>query len=352
MKLNRSLLASAWTLPFLIALAAPADRPSFHPAQGLVVTKTFTTQNHLVLEDMQMSMGGQSHPMPEMSMEMDMEQTVEVTDTYSEVSGGKVNKLVRRFDTLSGQGSMSSDVPGMGAQDKDVTIASALEGKTVVFTWNEDAGEYEIAYAGGEGDQALLEGLEEPMDLRALLPKEDVEEGATWEIDVKSLTSVLMPGGNLKLEPEDEEIKQMPGMGGNLSNLSDLLGDSVQGQATGEYRGKRTVDGVEVGVIGLKIEIKSSSDMTEQVRENMQNLPPGMPKMEVDHVDVDLELTGEGTLYWDLAAGIVHSFEFAGTARTVVDTGMSIEQGEGTMEFEQTMEMSGTFGSKLATSKG
>jgi len=350
MKMNRSLLASAWTLPLLVALAAPADRPSFHPAAGLSVTKTFTTHNQFKLDDMQVSVGGQSQPM-QMDMEMDMEQTVEVTDTYAEVSGDKVGKLVRRFDTLSGQGSMSMEVPGMGAKDQEITTASPLEGKTVAFTWNEDTGEHEIAYVGGDGDQALLEGLEEPMDLRALLPKEDVEEGATWEVDVKSLRSVLMPGGDLKLEPQEEELKQMPGMGDNMSNLADLLGEMLQGEATAEYRGKRTVDGVEVGVIGLKIDIKSSSDITEQVREKMEDMP-GMPKMEVDHVDVELQMSGEGTLYWDLAAGIVHSFEFSGTARTVMDTGMSIEQGEGTMEIEQTMEMSGTFGSKLATSKG
>ena len=137
------------------------------------------------------------------------------------------------------------------AQSPNGSGTSELEGSTVVFTWNDDDGEYELSFPEGEeGDAELLEGLTEDMDFRALLPDGELSEGESYDIDLAGLVDVMAPGGDLKIEMEVDGADGAA-MGPDPAMMSDFrqfFEDVVEGSATGKFVEMRDVDGVNVAV--------------------------------------------------------------------------------------------------------
>jgi hypothetical protein len=324
---------------------------SFAPAEGQTVVRKFTGGAQLALDDMQITINGQPSPMPmEMEMDMDMTTEFEVTDKFVSLASGRPLELLRTYDELALSGSFAIEMEMMpgGGQETDMTATSELEGKSVAFTWDEDSEEYDAAWHESEGDDELLENLSEDMDLRVLLPPTSVEEGATWDIDVAKLTDVLALGGDMGLEPEiEDEAQSLPGMGGMGGGMGDMLGESIEGTATGEFKGLQELDGVHVAAIAVKIDVEGSNDMTEQVNEQMEKMGDQVGEMSVEYADVELDLQAEGTLYWNMDTHHAHSFELGGTMHMVMDTAMKVSQGGQELRIEQMLEMSGTFDNEL-----
>lgn len=341
-----SAVLTAAAVPALLALTSVADTVAFQPKEGATLTRTLTSRSQMTMDDMSMTMNGSPMPMPmEIDMEMQMEQTVRVADRYVEVAGGRPRVLRRTYESLEQQSRFTmGGMPDGSSQDHEVRGESDLEGKTVIFRWDEDEGAFRPRFPDDQGDAALLEGLEEDMDLRALLPEGPVSAGDTWQVEVRDLKALLMPGGNLKIEPT-EKIEGAPGVGGDMG---EMLGDMLEGEALAEYRGTREIDGVRVGVIHLTLKISSSNDMTDKIAEQMGEGPEGA-EMEIDHVDVDLRMEGEGNLYWDLAAGLPHSYEMSGTVKMQMDMAMKMSMGGNAMNLGQLMQMSGTFNNGMTT---
>jgi len=356
MKHSTPLLLCAFSLPALLALALPADKVEFQPSEGLSLTRTYVNKTDLTLDGLDVTMNGQ--PVPggiDMEMDLSMSQRVVVTDLLGALSSGRPARLVRSYDELSQQSEFSVKVQQMpgGGQDASVKAESELQGKKVVFAWDEESGAYKTSFDGGEGDQALLEGLEEDMDLRVLLPGKEVAEGDSWEIDVKSLRSLLAYGGNLKLKPTDPgELGQgaMPGMD-SMSDFSSVFGEMLEGEAGGQYSGTREVDGVRCAVIHIKLDVSASADITDKVRDAMDKMPEQVAAAEIEQMDLELEMKGEGDLYWDVAAGVPHSFELSGTTNMAMDMGMSMSMGDSPIKLEQSMELSGTFNNTLSVTQ-
>ena len=356
MKNSRTSLLSVAIVPAAIcALAAPASEIAFSPAEGHSVTRSWITKSQFSLDDMEMSMNGNPMPMEmEMEMDMDMEMTFEVTDTFVAMMDGQPSVLRRSYDVLDSNGSFVMEAAMLpdGGDDRTIEASSELEGKAVLFTWNDEDEEYEVVFDESEGDEELLEGLTENMDFRALLPAGDVAEEDTWEIDVKTLTEILAPGGDMGLVPEldEEEMMGMSGMQDLSRGMNDMLGDLLEGEATGTFKGFQDVDGTNVAAIGITVSIESSNDMTEKVEEAMGELPIEA-EVAIDYMDVEVEIEGEGVLYWDVEAGHAHSYEMSGSMSFITDMGMSITMGDQDMEMEQTMEMSGTFENSMSITK-
>jgi len=353
MKNTRTLLYSATVLPAALSLlAAPAGEITFSPAEGQSITRTWNAGSQFSLDDMEMSMNGQPMPMDmEMEMDMDMKMSFEVTDKFVSMMDGQPKELHRTFDVLDSGGSFSVEaelMPG-GGEEKTIEASSELEGKTVAFKWNEENGEYDVEYFESEGEDELLEGLTEDMDFRALLPPGEVAEGESWDIDVKKLTTILAPGGDMGLVPEldEEEMGMMPGMQDFGRGMNDMLGDLLEGEANGTFKGYQEVDGTRVAVIALTISIESSNDMTEKVAEAMGKLPIEA-EVEIDYMDIEVTIEGEGTLYWNVEAGHAHSYDLSGSMGFITDMGMTMTMGDQNMEMEQTFEMSGTFENSMS----
>ena len=346
MKHRTTLLALA---PALVAFSPVADRIAFGPEEGTSLRKTFTITTDASMDDMRMLMNGEPPPMDMGSMEMSSTttQTYELVDTYTGISDGTITSLERAFETLEVEGETSMTIPMMGEQDVSAGGESELVGQTVEFTWDAENEEYAIAFAeDSEGDDELLEDLELDMDLRVLLPADSVSEEDTWTIDPNLMLSVLAPGGNHKIDVEAEG-EDMMGMGSGTDmgqNLGDMLGE-IEGEVTGTLKGFREADGRRLAVIGLVVDIESTNDMTDMTREMMEEAEIEIPEggsMEIQSVDVELTLQGEGELLWDVTGGHFASFSMSLESTSVIDSASSMSMGGMDMEMEQSVEMSGT----------
>ncbi|MCY2959549.1 MAG: hypothetical protein NTY35_05225 [Planctomycetota bacterium] len=334
-------------LPLLLGSNAPATRVAFAVAEGKSLTKTFEVKADLSLEDM--TMGGAAGGMvPDMEMTMGVAYKVGVTDDYVKVEGGAPKKLKRTFDSLSSDVATSMKMEIMGQsrdQDSNVSAASELEGKSVLFTWDAEKKEYKRAFDPTGGEEKLLEGLREDMDLRALLPSGEVKEGEEWEIEPKALVDVLAPGGNLALKPKEGGEAAGMGMGSSgMENMAEMFGDDLEGKSKAQFTGMREVDGVQMAVVKLTIAMKAKTDMTERVREQMKkgDLPPEVEGMEFESVDIEYALEAEGELLWNVGGGHFHSLDLSGTTSFKSAQSMAIKVQGRDMKIDQSMEFSGT----------
>jgi hypothetical protein len=354
MKAKTTLLALAIGAPALISFTIPRDTISFAPKAGSSVAKTFVMKGEIEMDDMSFLMNGEDPGMtPDMEMTTTWEQTVSVTDEYTSMADGHPKKLSRSFDSIGQEIEVSTSVDMMGSvEDSDISGegTSELEGKTVIFAWNADDEEFTASYPEGEdGDDDLLEGLDEDMDLRVLLPDGDVSEGDEWDLDLSGLTTLLAPGGNLHLDIEmDGEEASMGGPDPSMmSNLGEIMGE-LEGEATGTYAGTREVDGVKLAVVKIKLDINTARDMTDMIEEMMgEGMPEGI-EMSLDRGDIELTCEGEGTLLWNVGAGHAYSLESEFEMTMSMDVEMSMNMGE-EITIEVSTEMSGMIGLGLTT---
>lgn len=347
MKYDKQLLAATLLLtPALFAFSPRGTKVAFAVEEGSSLTKTFTNSAELTLDDMSMLMNGQESPMmPNIEMTVNTNLEVTVSDDYLAMSEGKPSKLKRNYDTISQATDIAMEIDIMGqVQNEDMSMNSVteLEGKEILFTWSEDDSDYVASFPEDEGDEELLVGLIEDMDLRGFLPEGEVAEGDEWKVPPQTLVTILAPGGNLKAVPEEVDVDMM-GMNQDMGDFSDWFSEDMEGEILATFKGTReTEDGARVGVIGIAVEISNAVDMTEKVQESMSETPEGVENMDITGMDLEIELEGEGTLLWDLQAGCVHSFELTGDFAMIMDMAMDISAQGMDMEIEQSMEFSGS----------
>ena len=168
MTLLRPLLAA----PSLLVLAAPADQLSFAPDAGASVEKTLEVSLEFNLEDFFMSFAGNEVTLEMMGEEADKtftgDMSIAVTEQYVKSDNGRPLDLLRTFDALSLE---MSD----GSESEEMDEFTDLEGRTVRFLWSEDDDAYDVTFHEEDGDEEMLDGLSDDMDLRMLLPDDEVD---------------------------------------------------------------------------------------------------------------------------------------------------------------------------------
>ena len=307
----RTLLAAS-SLP---VLAAPADHLVFAPEPDSSVRKTLEISMEFHLDDFVMSVGGED--VTEMmgadaSRSFTGEISVGVTEKYVKSGDGRPLDLLRTFDDLSLE---MSD----GSESEEVDEFAELEGHTVRFLWSSDDGEYDVSFHEDEGDEGLLESLSDDMDLRLLLPGDEVSEGDTWEVQAVELFPLFFPGGlpGSSSEEDDDEI-------GGL--IKDQLGEQFQTLVEDfvvrcTYKGSRSADDVDVGEIVFEYDGQGSVDLVELIR-SIAETRDEAPDLDSLTATLDLDLKGEGTLLWNTGAGRVHTFEM--TSEMGVSIGIAV----------------------------
>ena len=357
-KTNYALLG-ALPLAALLSLALPREQVSFAPEEGSSLTKHFSTSGEVMLDDMQVLINGEENDMmPSMEMTMSWDQTIDVVDSYTSMDEGRPGVLSRTFEGIDQDVEVEASMEMMGQSEDQGTSgagSSDLEGKTVVFTWSDDEAGYTPAFAeGSEGDEELLGGLTEDMDMRKLLPSGDVSEGDQWDLEPAALADVMAPGGDLRLDLEMDEMGGDPmGTGGNaemISQMHEMFDENTEGTAIARYIGTRDVDGTPCRVIEVEFDLESSRDMTEKMEEMMaEQAPEGMEvDMELESFDLEFTFEGQGELLWNSASNHVHSMKLEGDVTVMLDMAMSIDMGEA-LQIEMTMDMSGEVSQKLTT---
>ena len=321
----------------IAALTLPGDTLTRREAAGQSVTRTFSFETELELLDSTMSVDGEEQENPfagEMEHVTTRSLNLVVVDTVRAAEDGEATAFTRAFETIEGHSSMSMSMPMMDAMESESDESSELEGQTVVFTQGDDG--FEASYPEDQGgDEDLLEGLDARLDLGQLLPEGEVEEGATWEVDPGLLELLRSPGGDLHLEG-DEDVMAM-GM------TPDPEGFEYDGEIIAEYSGTREVGGRELAVISLKVDLGSTTDLTELVQnqELPEDLPEGAVMPDIDSLIQGTWAEGEGEALWDVEAGRLHSLELELEVENAQTVSMTMDFGGGGQSMEQCMTMGG-----------
>lgn len=340
-------LLPAFGIALLFSSARTGDEVSFHPAEGSTVRRSVTVDGDFQLDDLSVVVDGQDMGQALGAFEMSMEQRthIAVLDVFGALTGGRPKTLKRTYETL--ESSVGMTMSGPVSQSQDTASSSDLEGETVVFTWNDDDGAYDVAFEGGEGDDDLLEHLSEDMDARALLPDGEVDVDESWEVSLKDLDELAQPGGGLHFRPDDagmsaEDLEVIEDM---FSGFAEDLADALEGTCTCTYKGRREVDDVQVAEIELDIEIASTislASLAEEIFAKIAEQAGEMPDISLDTAELNIDVEGSGTLLWDVEKGRLHSLQMTGDAIFGVDFALSVEAEGERHSIDASFEMSGT----------
>ena len=224
-------------------------------------------------------------------------------------------------------------------QDDRRHAKSELEGKTVVFTWDDARGEFDLRFDPEGPETRLLAGLTEDVDFRALLPEAaSVESGDAWDVEARALAGVLLPGGNLALQATEGPTSGNAGAADplGLDDPAQVLA-RLEGDVQATYKGSRDVEGTKCGVIALEFEVHANRELEGPFPEFSHG------ELEIENVKSFLSFEGDGELLWDLAAGHARTLTLSAKVKNQMDVTMKIVQGDRSMAIRKKMQMSGTY---------
>jgi len=331
----------------LFSAAGAGERLQFAPPAGASVTKTFVSEGEFALDELSLVADGQDVGAMIGSIEISMEtrSRIEVTDLYRAVSAGRPTELVRTFDGLESHTKMNmSQIDAI----PEIEASSELAGRSVLFRWNPETSDYELSFHESEGEASLLEGLEEDMDLRFLLPQEEVAPEGSWEVELGELGALMMPGGNLRMMPADAaaDPEAMAMMEGLMDTFGDKMGEGLEGHCRCTFKGLRTGDEARLAEVELELELAATLDLREFLLQAVRTgIAQSGQELDVDFdiatADLSADYEGTGMLLWDTAAGRVHSLTVQGDLTVGIDIDVSIDAMGESHSMEAAMEMSG-----------
>jgi hypothetical protein len=298
-----------------------ADTLEFHVAPKAKLVKTLESAVEAESTSFVISLGGKKlDGIPEPTIRIAQDETVRVTDEYQTVADGRATKLVRTYDDLAANETQSfqppEGAPGEPREKKDAK-KSALEGQSVVFTWNDADDEYKAAWAeGSKGDDDLLGELIGNYDFTEFLPGKPVASGDTWDLGKAQFERLFSPTGELGLETEGDE---------DDDDLSKQFLEHLAGKGKATYKGLRDGDEDKLAVISLEAELSTH----------------GAKDGEDDKSELEISLDLEGEILWDVKAGHLRSFEITAKVEVVQTIHGSVDAPDGKQEVEQKIEFGG-----------
>jgi len=286
---THSLLAA---LLLTLPASAPADRLSWAPEPGLRLERRFESELSLAVEavevlfnDVDRTPESQLAALPRRTQR----ELLVVHDSVDGVSSFWPSRLSRSFVEAERTGETAL---GAGEPSPDAPRTSPLTGHEVVFLWVDEEAEHRKLYVGERGAAELLEGLEEDLDLRGLLPRGAVSQGDTWNIDPRALGPWLRPAGDLHLAADAES-----------GRMEELRRRTLTGELEARYLGAREVDGRSLGIFSLAGELEAGGAL-DLGREALGTSDKSLEER--------WSLSLEGEVRWDLAAGHFAEARLAG----------------------------------------
>jgi len=310
MQLNRTALAVCLALPVTLAFALPATKLAFAPKAGSEAKKTFSLEADLSITELTGDMNGQPLP-PEATEQLTSQgilinMALAVTDVYAATKDGKPTELLRTYDSIEIE-------TEMGEETTPNDDAKAMEGKTVKFTWDEKESEYSKAFHESEGDEALIKELEADMDLICLLPSKDLDDGDSWEVPAKDLSTLFFPGGLIGSAEADSEGPDMSAIVEEMQSEFEKAAEAFKVTCT--YKGVAEKDGMKVGEVAFVYDGKMSMDMSDMLQQVIeeQGGDQEMPPMDLTFT-LGMGMKGEGTLWWNMSENRLHGYEMTADA--------------------------------------
>ncbi|MCY2960635.1 MAG: hypothetical protein NTY35_10760 [Planctomycetota bacterium] len=336
MKTKSAYLFAVLAIPLTLGLAAVADDVSFHPAKDVKSQKELRIEGEFRVKEAAFTVNGE--PMPgEMleqitSQEMLLSIAIDATETFLATKDGSPTDLLRSYDK------METKVE-IGDQSESPKKANELEGKVVRFQWDDKASEFKKSFHESKGDDALLEQLIDDMEVRAMLPAKKVAQGDTWEVDAEHMTALFFPGGIAGgADDSAGEGPDMDAMGKEMAKQMEEAFKEFKVACT--YKGARDAAGTRVGEIAFTYDGKASLDLDSILRQVQDAFGgEGAPQMEFT-TSATLSLKGDGVLLWDLATGVLHSYEMK--SNLGLDVSIQVHAEQDGQQFE--VSLSGSLG--------
>jgi hypothetical protein len=330
-------MRAAGLLGGLLILSADAalDLPLLAPEEGSSATRNIEFAVDLELQSLTIEQDGESQEI-EVENTQEIRQSWVAKDTFGKSADGRILRFVRAFEDMTA--TMSQSSPDGEESEEE---ASELDGKQVVFAWDAEAEAYNRSYAEGfEGDDELLTELQDDLDLSYLLPKTELEEGATFELDLALLSEVLDFGGELHFRGEDEEEED-----NSQQKAIKQAVDNLTGEATGTFKGVSGEDGARVYKLTFEFEVTGTGEASSEI-EPPEEAPVAISGQE----SVSVEMTWKGTaeMTWDLEAKRLSAFTLEAELGMLLKNlaEMSVE-GQGEMTFAQNIDLAGPFSIKI-----
>lgn len=330
------------SLPLLLAASPWIADLGFQPPEDSKVSRDYSIAFDVELGDVTVIADGQD--MSEMvpgDFEGSGELKMQTQDHFVRSGGGRALELIRTFASFDG----TFEAAG---ESQEMDDANELEGKTVRFLWNEEAGDYDVAYHESEGEESALEGIGADMDLSVLLPDKAVEVGDVWTVEAAKLGSVLLFGHEFK-GPDDDEVSQV------LANeLEPQLLKVLEGfKIACEYKGEREEAGAKVGVIGVDMVGEGELDLEPVIRAVMdsQEMPVEVD-LSFDAASLGISFSGKGELLWNVERGLLHAFDLGSDIELAVDLDMGVDAEGQSHEMQAEVELLGRGTWKVRTPAG
>ncbi len=282
------------------------------PTAGEAWHREFQAKHLLGLDSLTRQVGNGAPERIQTRTRLSAENRLRFADRVSAVANGRIQTFQREI--LESQVVASQDHLVEGAPLNEVTLKGGIAGLRAVYTWVESEQDYGRYYDGPEARESWLASLPADLPGEVLLPPGPVVLDQSWAIDPLKLRSVLAPGG----APQYQGVKGMErvltrtlqmGVGGSLYHG---IRGRVSGEASARLVAIQEVEGRRVAQVELSVEgVRLLSDITEFSRENKlkREQDGGVDSTSGKQL---VELTGSGTLLWDLDAGRMVSFKFGG----------------------------------------
>lgn len=323
-----------------IAAISAGTELAFKPAEATKLSKEFTINLDFALDDLIVSMNGEEMDPAMMGLDLDEAQaqvsmTVNFNDVYVGMSGNKTTELKRTFESGTAEYEAGDGESGNESMDE-------LEGKVIVFKWNEEKGQYDLTDEDGEEVDEDMQMMSEDADLRIFLPKSEVEEGDSWSVKGKDLLGVFVPGVNIDkaMARADEEAAKEGDVPFTPSDFLKFMEELGEIECT--YQGTKEVNGRVLQVIALKPMIEKTIDLTDVLTEIIDEASGGAQEFDLS-VELVLEGEGSGELLWDAEAGHFRSYKLDMDLQTLIDASGSAQGMSGAAEVEATTTVSYSF---------
>ncbi len=274
-------------------------------------------------------------------------------DRVEQHANGRPTSFVRNYSALDAGGTAELVIPDPKRADRiskqATTEVSNLLKHDVRFTWVDAEKTWARMYDRLDGEEWMLAAVDGDIDFCSVVPNREVNPGDTWDVPIDRAVSLLAPGGSLALLPKQK--KPFPrtvkvGIGGDLGELL----EHPEGAIHASYVGKRTVDGVECAVLGVQLQVTSSTDRLATVLEYLGEPELKEPARYLTCV-LKLEIQGKGEVLWNLAEKRFQRFEFSGNEKFHLEGSRKfLGEGEVTSSESQLTEFDGTLNLSVTNS--
>lgn len=252
--------------------------------------------------DLVIAVDGEEHeiPQPERTQIISRQETLEYTDTISQLDGDQPTHIRRSFETLSAEETQKIEVEGQDPIDAARSGSSPFEGETALLQRDAE-GEWSASIEDDEDfDPELLDGLSAHFGFRAFLPEDlEAEVGDEWQIPLEAYAQLRNPAGLMSFE--FDEKSPFPS---SRSQFTDNL--------EGEMNAKWVALDEEQGLATIELMFELSSHTEVEVELSL----PGAEGEMSQANEFELELSGE--LIWDMHKGALRSISVEGPVESNV----------------------------------